>query len=649
MNHETPLRILMVEDNEDDQALEERELKKAGIRYSLVCVDTRQDFVHQLENFQADLILCDYSLPQFNALEALEIRKERASHIPVIIVTGTLTDEMAVECLKKGALDYVIKERIVRLPYAIQRALEHRRMTEQKEADAELIRQSEKLLRVMTGVLPALLVYLTRDLRVHFCNRIYEKWFAISNEQVLGLTIEQAFNQEISDQFASYLPQLMEGETIQFEASLGSANDRRVVSLSIKPEMDPRGQAKGFVCLMTDISPQKHYEEALLAAKIQADAANEAKSQFLANMSHEMRTPLSAMMGFAELLMTPEQADEDRQDWLGRIVKNCERLRKMIDEILDLSKIEAGKLEVFRSSVSVSEVIDQVRSTLFPLALEKNLELRFEVDGQIPRDIESDPIKLRHIFMNIVGNAIKFSERGPVTVRARMLDQVKLSFEVQDLGPGLTPLQSAHLFEPFTQVDSSMTRKTGGTGLGLALARRYARALGGDVQLTRSVPGEGSTFTISIDPGDCSTAEMLTQFCDDGKKAQPAANGKNIQLPEFRVLVVDDVYDNQVLVRRFLEKAGATVDVASDGSEAVEKALQAEYDLVLMDLQMPVLDGYNATSRLREQGYEKPIIALTAHALRDERVRCLKMGFNGFLTKPIRQNDLLNQVSEYRH
>jgi PAS domain S-box-containing protein len=649
MDTATPLKILMVEDNEDDRALEERELRKAGISYQLLCVDKREHFIEQLKHFKADLILCDYSLPQFNALDALEICREISPEIPVIVVTGTLTDEMAVECLKKGAIDYVIKERIVRLPYAISRALEHRRMNLQRATDEERIRQSEKLLRVVTGVLPALLVYLSRDLHVQFCNRIYEKWFSVSNEQVLGLPLEQAFNQEISDQWILHLPRLVEGEAVQFEASISTGLEKRVVSLAVKPDMDPRGQARGFVCLMTDISSQKNYEEELLAAKVQADAANEAKSQFLANMSHEMRTPLSAMMGFAELLMTPEQEDEDRQDWLGRIVKNCERLRKMIDEILDLSKIEAGKLEVIRSKVAVPEVINQVRSTLFPLALEKRLDLVFEVSGEIPGVIESDAVKLRHIFLNIIGNAIKFSDRGPVTVVAQMSTDGKLQFDVKDLGPGLTPQQSEHLFEPFSQVDSSMTRKAGGTGLGLALARRYARALGGDVQLTQSKPGKGSTFTIWVDPGEAAFSEKLSAFDAVDKKRSPQSSAQDFELSALRVLVVDDVYDNQVLVRRFLEKAGASVDVASDGEEAVEKALHQDYDLVLMDLQMPVLDGYNATSQLREQGYEKPIIALTAHALRDEKNRCLKMGFNGFLTKPIRQSDLLSRVSEFRH
>jgi hypothetical protein len=227
-----------------------------------------------------------------------------------------------------------------------------------------------------------------------------------------------------------------------------------------------------------------------------------------------------------------------------------------------------------------------------------------------------------------------------------------MSFEVEDFGPGLTTQQSKNLFEPFTQVDSSMTRKAGGTGLGLALARRYARALGGDVELSRSVPGRGSTFTITIDPGPLSSREHVKTLNDEPLKPTPfsfRSQTPRVNLPQMKVLVVDDVQDNQVLVRHLLEKAGAQVEVASDGQEAVRKALQSEYDLILMDLQMPVLDGYHATSELRHKGYTKPILALTAHALKEEQARCLRMGFNGFLTKPIRQNDLLSKLSAYHH
>ncbi|MGZ5279114.1 MAG: response regulator [Pseudobdellovibrionaceae bacterium] len=649
MNIQTPLRILMVEDNENDRLLEERELKKASIPHVLICVDSRQDFLQQLAQFHADLILCDYSLPQFNALDVLEIVQEQAPQIPVVIVTGTLTDETAVECLKRGALDYVIKERIVRLPFAISRALEHRRFMEQKQADEERLRQSEKMLRVVTGVLPALLVYLTPDLQVHFCNRIYDKWFPNSNKDVLRKTATEAFGETISDEIAARLPQVLSGEEAKFESPYGPQVSAQVASITLTPDQEPSGLVKGIVCLMTDVSVQKHYEEELLFAKEQADSANEAKSQFLANMSHEMRTPLSAMLGFAELLMISDLPEEERSDWLGRIIRNCERLKKMIDEILDLSKVEAGKLEVQRGPTSVVEVISQVKSMLFPLAREKNLQLKFEIVGSLPETIDSDPVKLRHIFINIIGNAVKFSEVGPITTRAESTSDGKLSFSVEDHGSGLTHEQSEHLFEPFTQVDSSMTRKVGGTGLGLALARRYARALGGDVRLTHSVPNEGSTFTITIDPGDVSDEKTISTFETDVSESVPFVKIQQAHLAHLKVLVVDDVLDNQVLVRKFLERAGSEVEVASDGQEAVEKALHTPYDLILMDLQMPVLDGYNATTRLRAQGYTKPILALTAHALKDEQERCLKMGFNGFLTKPIRQNDLLTELSHFKH
>ncbi|MES2964418.1 MAG: response regulator [Bdellovibrionota bacterium] len=649
----TPPRILIVEDNELDRELVTRELKKTGAASTIAHAEDRESFYREFEEFKPELILCDFSLPGFNAFEVLDTVSKRKPETPVIIVTGTLTDETAVECLKRGALDYVLKDKILRLIPAIDRAMELKNSRRERIEFAARLRQSEEQLRTITDVLPALLGYVTTDFRLTFSNKTYEKWFIPGPGKEKQGCIVEIFGSAIADRMRASLAPLERGEDVSFESMLTTSEPPRFVSVSLTPDIEPTGTYKGFVALIMDLSERKRYEDELEAAKISADAANAAKSQFLANMSHEMRTPLSAMLGFAELILSPGQPAAEKPRWAEKIVKNCQRLRVMIDEILDLSKVEAGKLQIDKGVFKLTDLVAQIQSMLSALASEKNIGLRFELKGAVPSEIDSDQVKLRHILVNIIGNAIKFSQLGEVRVVISMMNsdslRPQLSFCVIDTGRGMTGEQVSHLFEPFTQVDNSMTRKIGGTGLGLTLARKFARALGGDVDLVKSDPSHGSTFEITIDPGDVSKSEPLasleTMFTPT---PAPVASEKKIDLRGVKILVVEDSPENQFLMKRFLEFAGASIDVASNGEEGVEKALHNVYDLVLMDIQMPILDGYHATTRLRETGYDKPIVALTAHALKEEREKCMNLGFTGFLTKPIRKEDLLKEVDSFR-
>ena len=344
--------------------------------------------------------------------------------------------------------------------------------------------------------------------------------------------------------------------------------------------------------------------------------------------------------------------------WLKKITRNSENLKKVIDEILDLSKIEAGKLQLKLTKFSILNAIAQVKSILSPLASEKKLDLRFEADGPIPEKINSDSTKLQHILLNLLGNAIKFTSQGNVTLKTKLTQENSesvMQFSVIDTGIGMSPEEVQHLFEPFTQVDSSITRRFGGTGLGLTLAKQLAQALGGDVYLETSAPGKGSTFVAKIKTGDISNSPMITSFTNllpeplDFIENTPAKTSqKNSDISDFKVLLVEDSLDNQLLVQSFLEMEGALVDLASDGSEGMQKAEIGSHDLVIMDIQMPVMDGYTAASTLRSNGYKKPIIAFTAHAFEDERERCLKMGFTDFLSKPIKKRELVECIAKYR-
>ncbi|MFN4241941.1 MAG: ATP-binding protein [Tepidisphaerales bacterium] len=382
-------------------------------------------------------------------------------------------------------------------------------------------------------------------------------------------------------------------------------------------------------------------------ARRHAERAARAKSEFLANMSHEIRTPLTAILGYAELILEqkpvlPPAASEAA----AAIGKAGQHLLAVINDILDLSKIEAGRMRIERIATDPREPLAQVESLLRPTAAGKRLELSFRVDDAVPPALRTDPTRLRQILMNLVGNAIKFTDRGRVTVTVRAeehADPPVVTFDVEDTGRGMTPEQAQGLFEVFAQADASVTRTHGGTGLGLAISRRLARLMGGDVELLRTAPGAGSCFRLRLpleraESPAPTTAGTPTPTADPDTTAPVTLRG--------RILLVEDGPDNQKLIAHHLRKAGAEVELADNGRVGLERVLEAQnrgapFDLIVSDMQMPEMDGYTLARTLRERGVTTPIVALTAHAMQEDRDRCLSAGCNDYATKPIRKQALL--------
>jgi len=372
--------------------------------------------------------------------------------------------------------------------------------------------------------------------------------------------------------------------------------------------------------------------------KVQAESANQTKSLFLANMSHEIRTPLGAIVGFSELLKDPTVTTRERQQYAEIIYRTGSNLTKIINDILDLSKVEAGRLEVEKTYFPLSDLLSEIRSLVELKAGEKSISLKFYSKGALPEFVYTDPLRLRQILVNLLGNAVKFTDHGGVSLQTE-LSGPNLVFRVTDSGPGIAVEQRERLFQSFSQVDESSTRRYQGTGLGLALSRQLARLLGGDMILEDSQPGQGCTFVVKVVfEGE---REIPTTILT--KSSMSATN----QLTGKKILVVDDVEDNRLLLQRFLSKQGADVVLAHDGSQGVEKARAEYYDVVLMDIQMPIMDGYTATEKLRRTGYSGPIIALTAHAMKEDRTKCLSSGFDDYLTKPIQSSALLTTLSKF--
>lgn len=405
----------------------------------------------------------------------------------------------------------------------------------------------------------------------------------------------------------------------------------------------------------TNTTSRKQLNADLIHAKESAEAANRAKSEFLANVSHEIRTPMTAILGFTDVLLENVVKPENIES--VRIVKeNGEYLIHLINNILDISKIEANKCEVERLECSPHQIITEVASLMQVRATTKNLPLKVRLDGAIPETIHSDPTRLRQILINIVGNAIKFTETGAVEIVTRLLneqgEEPKLQFDVIDTGIGIAEDYVEKLFLPFTQADNSTTRQFGGTGLGLTISKRLVELLDGKMFVS-STPDQGTTFSFTISTGPLDGVKFLDGFPESARETKPnRIEDLNVSPLNCHILLAEDTAFNQKLISLLLKKAGAKVTLADNGQIAFDLAMAAReenqpFDIILMDMQMPVLDGYAATARLREVGYIKPIIALTAHAMTSDRQRCLDAGCDDYTTKPVNKKELIEMVASY--
>ena len=526
-------------------------------------------------------------------------------------------------------------------------------ITEREQAE-ESIRDREARLRAVVESALDGIVTADRDGRVIEFNPAAERAFRYRREQIIGRPMSELFDPGSGPSRSGVSHLLGPRQETTARRSDGSSFPAELALIRTGPVTDTVQTA-----FVRDITERKENEKRraeagaeLQRAKEQAEAASRAKTQFLANMSHEVRTPMAAVIGYADMLLDPRIDDEQRTAYVRNIRRNGEHLLRLINDILDLTKIEAGRMDLERTPCQLWRVVTEALAVAAVKASEKQLDLSALPIGHLPRMLTTDPTRLRQILFNLLDNAVKFTPAGrEVHLRLR-LDQTpphpwssserfsplplhQLVLEIEDQGKGMSADEVGRLFRPFSQADSSTTRKFGGTGLGLSISKHLAEGFGGNIAV-RTSPGQGSCFTVTLpvdaaDLDDLVDADELTRESQLNHSTPVAARRKL----DGRILLADDNPDNRNIIRYFLERAGLSVEAAADGREAVEKAQSSLFDVILMDMQMPELDGYAAVRLLREQGYSRSVIALTAHAMPGDEERCLKAGCSAYLTKPV--------------
>jgi len=571
------------------------------------------------------------------------------------------------------------------LPGAKQIYAVARDITVQNKTREELTRVNTFLNGILDNA-PAMLFVKDREMRVQLWNRFSEELTGVPRSEIIGKTGFESFPAEQMELFLQDDRRvLQEGVRVTTEEIVTNRTlGKRIVNTTKIPIFNADGRPEYVVGISQDITDQRKTQLKLVAsaekieesrmrieqqradlerqasdlqiAKTAAEAASRAKSEFLANMSHEIRTPMNAILGMTRLALETELSAEQRE-YLQTVDASASTLLTIINDVLDLSKIEAGRLELFSESFSIADVIKRIRATLLLRAEENRVRLITEIDENLPNAVIGDPIRLGQVLLNLAGNAIKFTlAEGEVRITARKLPSpagedpdrfVQVRFEVADTGIGIAPEDLGDIFEAFAQADTSTTRKFGGTGLGLSISRNLVRLMGGELSVTSTLD-VGSTF--SVDLGfQLDLGESVQQL----KSARSRNSGE--LLGPLNVLVAEDNLVNQKLIKRLLEKRGCKVTIVGTGEGALDQIIRSEgespYDLVLMDCQMPVMSGFDATEQIRrhEKALQRhtPIIAMTANALEGDREKCLKSGMDDYIAKPFDIGQLIEILNRW--
>ena len=648
---ELNIKLFLVDDDEIDAISFERALKKSGINYSLKHCKNASEALEEIVKEEYHCIFLDYQLPGVDGLVLLKRMKELGVHAPIAVLTSQGDEKIAVEMMKAGAFDYFPKAEVNadNITKIIRAGIRLNEVQLQKvEAERALKENNNKLNTILEST-HAMIFSVDYDLNYTAFNTTFKKSIAnlYGNIPELG----NPFLNDVSIQkdlivFQNCLAKSLQGEHVNLTEEFGNTEHcSNFYDLNFNPIVNEFGKVRGVAVFCQDITERKKIEREILEAKFEAERTANAKSEFLSNMSHEIRTPMNAIIGLSELLLKETLSDKQLEN-LKSIKYSADNLLVIINDILDFSKIESGKMEFEEVNFDLENKIHEIRKTFIFKAEEKNIGLKFRLSDRVPKFLIGDPFRLNQILLNLLSNAVKFTKEGTVSLFIDLIEEsnesVKLKFDVIDTGIGIPKDKLASVFESYTQAYTDITRRFGGTGLGLAITRQLVTMQNGEISLDSQL-GKGTTFTI------------ILEFLKGVKIEQGSKDEVIAELLEKRdfngahVLLVEDNIMNQFVANQVLELWNVKVDFANNGLEAVDKLKINDYSLVLMDLQMPVMSGYEATSFIRDKtnrlrNPEIPIIALTADAFPETKKKVMESGMNDFVTKPLEQTDLYNKI-----
>lgn len=523
-------------------------------------------------------------------------------------------------------------------------------ITKRRETELDLRLRTAAIDQAINGVL--ITDPRRPDNPIVYANSTFNRMTGYTQENCIGNNCRFLQGPDTDREAVDRIRTAIEEERESLEVLLNYRKDGSTFwnELRVSPVRNESGELTAFIGIQSDVTEREENRIALERERQRAEAASQAKSEFLAHVSHELRSPMTAILGYADLIQEAG-LDETNSEYLRTIRRNGDYLLRLINDILDLSKIEAGRLTLEEEDTDLGQLVEEVRSLMAVKAREKKIEFSASCKTPVPARIRTDPVRLRQMLVNLISNAIKFTDDGRVDLLLRLDgDAGMLSFAVQDTGIGISPDGMNDLFQPFTQIADQSGSTRQGTGLGLSISRRLAQAMGGDLT-AESQLGEGSTFTVKL-PVTCDANTEMVDSLSAVKRPSADDDDREITLTGH-YLVTDDRRDIRHLLRHFLKKAGATVEFAEHGAAAVKRLTedaegQPDIDALLLDMQMPTMTGYEAAAKLRKSGFTKPIIALTANAMKGEREKCLEAGCDDFLTKPIDARMFLKTVAKWQ-